>query len=471
MRYTMLNITTALLIVLSVAGCNKERETIIPPGSVPEQYPTRFMVEKTDGVWKLFKQETDPAKDGAKVQFYVNGAATNNFYAQVKDWGGNVVRTYSTTNNTKLILDEAWSKGLYVNMGLYMKVSKDFDYSDPANAAAIQKQFEDHRMYVRRYRNHPAVFCWSIGNESEDVDAAGNAVYFKYVQEIAAMIHKEDPNHPTTVTFSNSDPDKKVKVLKKYAPSVDILSVNMYYPGVGNVVNNVETAGWDKPWMITEFGPRGTWNMSTSTDPKILPWGTSNGGGLEEMTSTEKAEIYRKIFVEDIKPNESKGCIGSFIFVWGYQTHGAVLSWYGLFDKKGNTFGGVDEISECWTGNKVEKPAPRIENRTKMLLNGQTSGEGVTLTLGSAGNTASVEAISPSGETLTYRWLIYKEGDSMEDGSMPDGIEGLIADATQPEITFKAPAMTGGYRLYVFVTDEINRKVAMACIPFLVKEN
>ena len=188
------------------------------------------------------------------------------------------------------------------------------------------------------------------------------------------------------------------------------------------------------------------------------------------MTSTEKAEIYRKIFEEDIKPNESKGCIGSFIFVWGYQTHGAVLPWYGLFDKKGNTFGGVDEISECWTGKKVENPAPRIENRTKMVLNGKTSSEGVTVSVGSTGNTASVEAVSPTGEKLTYHWLIYKEGDAMEDGSMPDGIGGLIDDPSKTSITFKAPSEKGGYRLYVFVTDEVNHKVALACIPFLVKE-
>ena len=467
MRY-MLNMAASLLIALAASGCEGERETIIPPGSVPEQYPTRFTVEKTDGVWRLFKQETDPQKDGQKEPFYVNGAATNNFYADVKDWGGNVVRTYSTTDNTKLILDEAWSKGLYVNMGLYMKGSKDFDYSDPANADVIKKQFEDHRMYVRRYRNHPAVFCWSIGNESEDVDAAGNAVYFKYVQEIAAMIHQEDPNHLTTITFSNSDPDKKIKVLKQNAPDVDMLSVNMYYPGVGNVATNVAAAGWDKPWMITEFGPRGTWNMSATSDPKTLPWGC-----LEEMTSTEKAEIYAKIWNEDIKANESKGCVGSFVFLWGYQTHGEVLSWYGLYDKERNTFGGVDEITECWTGVAVpvEKQAPRIEDRSKMTMNGKTSGAGVSVIKNSTGNTAAVTAYSPSGNILKYRWLINKENEALADGSMPDGIEGLIADATKAEITFKAPAATGGYRLYVFVTDETNHKVAMACIPFLVKDN
>ena len=444
----------ATLSLLTLTGCKKERETIIPPGSTGIPRATVFSTKKVDGVWKLYKGESE---------FYINGAATNNFYADVKDWGGNVVRTYGTNEGTKAILDEAWSKGLYVNMGLAMKDSDSFDYSSASNAAAIAEQFENHRTWVRRFRNHPAVLCWSIGNEAETGDATKNKVYFKEVEKIAAMIHEEDPNHPTTVTFSNSDVNNRIKILMQNAPSIDILSINMYYPSVGNVAKNVASAAWDKPWMITEYGPRGTWALSGSTDPKTLSW-----GGLEEMTSTEKADIYEKIWREDIKANESKGCIGSFIFLWGYQTHGDVLSWYGLFDKSRNTFGGVDKISECWTGVPVEKPAPRIENRSKMTLNGKTSNANVTLAAGSTDNVAKVEATSPTGEPLKYRWFIIKDERLANGNAMPDGIAGLIPDPSKTEITFTAPD-AGQYRLYVFVTEEVNKKVAMSCIPFLVK--
>ena len=283
------------------------------------------------------------------------------------------------------------------------------------------------------------------------------------------MIHEEDPNHPTTIAFSNSDVEKKLKPLMQIAPSIDILSVNQYYNNVGNVANNVASAGWDKPWMITEFGPRGTWALSTSTDPKTLPWTAANNKvALEEMTSTEKAAIYSKIWKNDIKAKENSGCIGSFIFLWGFQTHGEVLSWYGLFDKQMNSMGGVDEISACWTGKTIENPAPRIEDRSKMTLNGKISTDGVKVAARSTGNTATVEATSPTGKPLTYRWVINKEGEALANGSMPDGIEGLIADNTKSTITFTAPA-AGAYRLYVFVTDEENHKAALACIPFLAE--
>ncbi len=467
------NIAIAFVASLVLTGCTEERQTVIPTPSIPffdevVEERTVFETKKIDGVWRLLKN--------GEV-FYINGAATNNYFGEVAKWGGNVVRTYGikeapdakTDYTTQMILDEAYANGLYVNVGLGMKDSGSFDYSNPANAEAIKQQLENNINWVKRFRNHPAVLCWSIGNEFETSDAAKNAVYFQHVEEIAKAIHEIDPNHPTTIAFSNSDVNNKLKPLMKYAPSIDILSVNSYYNGVGGVATNVAAAGWDKPWMITEFGPRGTWALSNSTDPKKLSWIAVTGKyALEEMTSTEKAEIYSLIWKRDIKANENKGCIGSFIFLWGFQTHGEVLSWYGLFDKKMNSFGGVDVISECWTGKTIDNPAPRIEDRSKMTLNGKISTDGVKLKAKSENNTATVEATSPTGKPLTYRWIINREGEALANGSMPDGIEGLITDNTKSTITFKAPA-AGAYRLYVFVTDEENHKVALACIPFLAE--
>ena len=465
--YTVIAMFAAIVAV----GCEQERQTIIPPGSTMQYEPTKFETQKVDGVWKMLK-------DGEP--FYINGAAANNFYAEIDDWGGNVIRTYSTNADTKALLDMALANGLYVYMGLAMKDSENFDYSSTANAEAIKEQLENHRMWVKRYKNHPAVFCWCIGNEAETGNATSNATYFKYVEEVAQMIHEEDPNHPTTVAFAGADPTNRIKVLIKHAPSIDFLSINQYYNGVAGVSDKIKTASWSKPWVISEYGHRGTWNLSANTDPRQLSWKSASGKViLEEMTSTEKAAIYKSVWKNDIKAKESKGCIGSFIFLWGYQTHGEVLSWYGLFDKDKNSLGAVDEISACWTGKTVDNPAPRIENRKKMKLNGETSAQthsgsswvGVTpLAKGSTGNTATVEATSPSGAPLTYRWFIFKEGDAAADGSIPDGIEGLIEDATQPNIIFTAPYAAGAYRLYVYAIDQTNKKVATACIPFLVED-
>ena len=53
---------------------------------------------------------------------------------------------------------------------------------------------------------------------------------------------------------------------------------------------------------------------------------------------------------------------------------------------------------------------------------------------------------------------------------MPDGIEGLIPESTGSEIRFKAPSEGGaGYRLTVYVLDDVNKKAASAVIPFYVE--
>ena len=103
-----------------------------------------------------------------------------------------------------------------------------------------------------------------------------------------------------------------------------------------------------------------------------------------------------------------------------------------------------------------------------MTMNGKIADDAIIVGVSSQ-NTASVTAPSPSGAALSYKWLIYLEGSAASDGSLPDGISGLIEDNTKSDIKFTAPDAAGNYRLVVFVTDTANRKVASAVIPFKVE--
>src|SRR5690606_8555217 len=105
------------------------------------------------------------------------------------------------------------------------------------------------------------------------------------VDDVATYIKEVEPNHPTTVAQSNSEV-AKIRNIVNMAPEIDILSLNIYAPNVPNVITNLAAAGWDKPYMITEFGPRGTWQMNAEPS-RILEW-----GGLVEQTSAEKAADY-----------------------------------------------------------------------------------------------------------------------------------------------------------------------------------
>lgn len=447
-----------LLAPLVVSACAKDNY-VIPKGSdsVPTEKRIVKVIKDSEGKWMLTVDEHP---------FYVNGAATNRFYNETAKFGGNAIRLYSpTASNTKEIMDAAYQANLMVYLGLGMAAAENFDYT---NAEKVLAQKEKIMGYVKQYMHHPALLCWSLGNEIEASNDT-NAALWKAVGELADEIKALDPDHPITCALAGSGVEK-VKRLAACSNAIDIISVNAYYPVVGNIPQNFSDAQVDLPYLVTEFGPRGTWNMSHEPS-RILPWGdnySASSKALVEETSTEKEAVYLKIWQEDIKANETKGCIGSFIFVWGYQTHGEVLNWYGTHTKDKYSFGVCDAMQFCWTGKYPEIRAPRIESRNDMTLNGKKAEDAIYLQPGSA-NSAKVVAKSPADLNLHYHWFVFKEGDKMSDGSIPDGIEGLIEDNTLSEISFKAPSSGGGYRLYVYVLDDVNKKVASACIPFCVQ--
>lgn len=439
-----------IFIGISVS-CSDTDNYTIPKGSFEEKPivpAAKVETSKIDGKWRLLV-------DGKEL--YVKGVACNNFYTRAADFGANVVRTYSVTDKTKAILDSAYDKGLYVNLGLYIKRETDgFDYN---NETAVKEQFDQMKASVERFKDHPALLVWSIGNEAEA--SYTNTKLWDAINDIAKMIHEIDTNHPTTTTLASSNVSHIQNIIAK-APHIDILSVNTYTPNLPGVLNNLQTAGWTKPYMITEFGPRGTWQMNPEPT-RVLPW-----GALVEQTSTEKEAIYLQAYQESIAANKDNGCLGSFVFLWGYQTHGEVLTWYGLFDKKGYTFPAVDAMQYAWTGAYPTNRAPVIATRDDILMNNKKAEEAITVAPGSS-NTAKVTATDPENDVLTYDWMIMKEKSAASDGSLPAGIAGLIENNTKAEIVFKAPAEAAGYRLIVFVRDAKNKKVASAVIPFLVQ--
>ncbi len=445
---------------MALGSCNDD-DWKIPVGSHEVMWESsKVELRETEGKWELVCNG---------VPMYVKGAATNNYFTDVAKFGGNTIRTYSAAAgdlNTTKILNDASKSGLFVNVGLAIsKKTSSFDYKKEEK---VREQFDAAIASVRKYKDHPAVLFWSIGNEAESKGTSDE--FWKAINDIAAKIHEIDPNHPVATTLASAGKEHFDNIMAK-CPALDFVCINSYYPTVFETCSKVKGYGWDKPIMITEYGPRGTWNMNPEPD-RILPWdgpseGPSEGkGALIEETSTEKELRYQEIY--EALEAEKGFCLGSFAFVWGYQRHGEVLNWYGLHNKDRYSYGAVDVLQYCWTGEWPEQRAPRIESRNDMTMNGLTADKAITVAPGSA-NTAKVVASSPAEINLTYEWIIFREGDASANDSLPDGIEGLIEDGSKPEIAFRAPEAAGAYRLYVFAKDDVNRKVASACIPFLVK--
>lgn len=420
---------------------------------------------KSASVVKVVKVNNQWQMQVNGVKFYVRGAAANNMYAQIDDFGGNAFRTYNPTDAAK-ILDQAYDNGLMVTLGL---VVNDFDKYDYTDKSMLSKMKANIKSNIEQFMNHPALLMWAIGNESEPADGAANAdLFWKNLGELAKMAHEIDPNHPVCTAMSTSS-QTKLSNLSKYCPDVDVVMINCYLPNLPTVQSNID-AKWSKPYIISEFGPRGTWQIPDS-DARKLPWKdgySETSHALVEQTSTQKAADYADCYDNYIKPNESKGCIGSFVFLWGYQTHGQVLGWYGLQYRNGYSFAAADQMQKCWTGSYPQYQAPVISNRSACKMNDKRADDIVYTTVG-ANNTAFVSATSPCGAELRYYWLIVSEKDAHD---VPDGtdveIPGLITDNTLSSITFKSPSSSGAYRLVALVFDDEHKKVASAVIPFYV---
>ena len=77
--------------------------------------------------------------------------------------------------------------------------------------------------------------------------------------KVVDYIHKVDPHHPVTTTFAGAMKEH-VNLALKHCPNLDFLSFQVY-GGLGGISADVEKSGFKLPYLVTEFGPMGHWEM------------------------------------------------------------------------------------------------------------------------------------------------------------------------------------------------------------------
>jgi len=436
-----LKITLPIFFMILMFACTPAQE---PGSKYLAEGPSHVEMHEVDGKYRLFVNGEE---------FFVKGAGCEfGPCYQIAAHGGNSFRTWRTDNSQRPaleILDEAYEHGLMVMMGLDVARERHgFDYDDEA---AVAEQLERIRHEVMELKDHPALLGWGIGNEL-------NLRYTNYkvwdaVNDIAAMIKEVDGNHVTTTMLAGIGPDE-VGYMAENCPDIDFLSIQMY----GELINlhqYLDNAGYDGPYLITEWGPIGHWEMpQTEWDRPI------------EQTSTEKAEAIKKRYNEVILADEAN-CMGSYVFLWG-QKQERTPSWYGFFTEKGESMEPVHMMEYLWTGTWPEQRAPRVHDIYIAGKGGRF--DDVHLT-GNGEYVARIQTEHSKPESLSVRAEIMPEPRVLSDGGdyepRPESIEGLIVSTNNSEIIFRAPAEPGEYRILVYVIDQYNNAGA-ANIPFLV---
>jgi hypothetical protein len=381
------------------------------------------------------------------LPYYVNGAGGDVFMDKTKACGGNSVRLWGA-ENAQEVLDEAQKRGITVMLGLWMAPERHgFDYSDKW---ACQDQVAQFKSVVSRFKNHPALLMWGVGNEV-DLEYSDFAVW-QAVQNIAAMIHEEDKNHPTCVVTAGIDVPE-VQLIKEICKDIDILGVNTY-GDLPALPEKIRLFGWDKSYMVTEWGPNGHWEVAKTS------WGAA-----VEQTSTEKAITYRDRFTNYIK-KDSTLCLGSYVFLWG-QKQETTPTWYGVFvgDKQTEA---VNVLQEVWSGKAPENWAPQI---TKFLLDEKNPSESFEAKKGATVK-VQLKVAHKDLPSLKYKWEILPESEFTKSGGdvekKPDAIPASVKGDAQIGYSFKVPFQKGAYRLFVYIYDA-HDQVACANFPFYVK--
>jgi hypothetical protein len=422
----------AVLFGCSLNGANKDSNG-----------PAKVELKKEGDKYQLYVNKTP---------FYIRGAGLEGGdIAKLARYGGNAMRTWRTDNRFRTgqeILDEAYQQGIMVCMGLEIARERHgFDYND---TAAVREQFEYARNEVKKYKDHPALLAWGIGNELNL--HYKNPKVWDAVNEISEMIQEVDPNHPTTTMLAGAHKDV-VEVVMERCPSLDFLSFQLY----GDIVvlpEYLKENGYKGAFVVSEWGATGHWEVAKTS------WGRPI-----EQNSHEKAMAYKHRYEEVIASFENQ-CIGSFVFLWG-QKQERTPTWYGMFFESGESTESTDVMQYVWTGEWPENRAPALQ---EFSLDGKSAFDNVNLIPGNKYK-AIVEVMDHENDKLQYCWEILPEvpENMQSDGGDFEQRQPTVMkmESVEPAITFNAPDSPGEYRLFVYAFDG-NNNGATANIPFII---
>ncbi len=432
MKFKTHLITVGLMLLFSAIGYSQDRYM--------HEGPIKVELKEENGSWQMYR---------GGEPYYIKGVGGQTRLDKAVEYGANSVRTWGVHEAVN-VLDKAHEKGLSVLFGLWVGQERQgFDYND---GRAVQAQLESFREVVKEYKDHPAILMWGIGNEN-DLFYSDFKVW-NAINDIAKMIHEEDPNHPTMTVTAGLDV-AEVQLIMERAPHIDVYGINTYAAIIG-IDKELRAFGWNRPYAITEWGPSGHWEVDK----------TEWGAPIEE-TSREKAALYKKRYEQGIA-RDPEMCIGSYVFLWG-QKQETTPTWYGVFLEDGTETEVTDVLQYVWTGSYPENRAPTLHEIT---IDGKDARSSVYVEAGRY-HSLQVKAEDPDGDELIFRYELMPESRDIKSGgdaeSRPESMEfRKRGDAQSGQIEFQAPRKEGPYRMFAYVSDG-KGKAAVANIPFYVK--
>lgn len=407
----------AILLALTGLNAGVSAETL-PPSSVK--------IEQTgQNEWQLLRNGQP---------YYIHGGGGQERIDLLAKLGGNSLRTWGlndlkeTDDHGKGLLDRAHALDLTVTAGIWVGHPRHgFDYN---NKTQVEAQRNHVREMVRRYKDHPALLIWGLGNEVETEQKPEDyPQIFKELNVLAGIIKEEDPNHPVMTSIANINLKAIEAIIENY-PALDILGINAY-GAARKAPEIIKLSGWTGPYIMTEFGPNGPWESPNTS------WGAPI-----EPTPLQKIEQYQASYDANIADPR---CIGLYPFRWGAKQE-LTATWFGLLLPSGEKTPPVDYLSMKWTGKWPENQSPVINTvRLDMVV---SPGSKHTLNIG---------VTDPEKDSLTLSAWVMEEAKNPQSGGdveeIPKQINNCFKTVGDNTLIFTAPYQKGNYRAFIKASD------------------
>lgn len=271
--------------------------------------------------------------------YFIKGAGASTRLQDLVAAGANSIRTWGVDENSGHFFDRCHSLGLSVTVGFWMRKHDGFSYKSQSDKDA---QYEELKKWVRKYRHHPAILMWAVGNEQE-LGTEWPEVFIQ-TDRLIRMVKKEDPTRPVMTVLADMWPEKQ-QMIERHMRSPDLLGINSYN-GLPTLHQRMEF--WKKPYLIAEWH----FDQYGETGPQT-PWGTPI-----EPSTTEKARRAERLYRETILRYPGR-VLGSYLFLWNQSEIGPV-SLHGTHMATGDKLAIVDTMTRLWAGKAPFNRVPDL---------------------------------------------------------------------------------------------------------------
>lgn len=406
--------------------------------------------------------------------FYIKGAGGDYYFKELSEIGANTVRVYDTLN-LELKLNEAqkYNLAVIVDLPIYRFSNTYNPYLNDSITDALKINVEK---TVQRYKNHPALLMWNLGNELQyptvinknriaenfddikkiAIELYNRRSFVKTFNELIDIIHQKDPNHLVTTSLATNNFWRKVLSIHLFSPELDIIGYNIFAPPerIRVTFNRLSNLMKFKPYYISEWGIEGPWAQEKTI------WNAP-----VEATSTRKGGQYLENHhsFEELYPES----IGNTAFYWG-QKQERTHTWFSIFDKEGRKSQAYYSLNNIWKEQSDEREwPPQIKY---MLLNNKGSRDNLIFNSNEIIQSKLLFEYN-TDTTLQYIWEIFEEEwNYAGEGVAHKEAKKINVDFVQMNdsiVSFKTPNVEGPYRIYVNVNDS-KGNFASANTPFYV---